>query len=186
MQEKIQNRVFSGTQKGSPAKFFGIARQKNRKTHEAAPVSYARKDSKPEFFSNTEGFPYKIFRHCEMKKIENPVRHPPPPPPMQEKIQNRVFSGTQKGSPAKFFGIARQKNRKTREAPPPSYARKFSIPDFFRNTDWFPYKFFRHCDTRKNRKTRDATPTPMQEKIQNQIFFQTQKGSPTKFYGTVR
>ena len=28
---------------------------------------------------------------------------------------------------------------------PPSFAWKFSIPEFFRNTEGFSYEFYRHC-----------------------------------------
>ena len=180
MQESFQYQIFFETQTGSPTSFFGIARQEKIEKLVMQPRLLCKKRFKTDFFSNTEGFSYKIFRHCEMKKIENPVRHPPSP--MQDKIQYRVFSRTQKGSHAKFFGIARQKHRKTREAPPVSYAGKDSKPGFFSNTEGFPYKIYWPSETIK---------FPCKTLL-IYIFFpypnvsETTRVPPTIFFGTVR
>ena len=47
--------------------------------------------------------------------------------------------------------------------PSPSYAWKFSIPEFFSNTEGFPQDFFRYCE--KKRFDKKSWPTPLMHKI---------------------
>ena len=98
-----------------------------------------------------------------MKKIENPVRHPPSP--MQDKIQYRVFSGTQKGSHAKIFGIARQ-NNPTEKRDTLAFINNF----FFYTITFLKHKCpscesFRYCETKEINKHVMQPPPPMCEKI---------------------
>ena len=60
----------------------------------------------------------------------------------------RKISGKQKGSFTNLFVsvLWDKKFRQNRDAP--SYAWKFSIPGFFRNTEVFSYEFYRHCETK--------------------------------------
>ena len=62
-------------------------------------------------------------------------------------IRYRKISGKQKGSFTKVFGPVRRKIS-TKPWCPPSYAWEFSIPEFFRNTEGFPYEIYRHCETK--------------------------------------
>ena len=71
---------------------------------------------------------------------------------------------------------------------PSSSARKFWYEVLFRNTDWFPYEFFRHCETKINQQ-KILILIPL---LLHPIFFKNQKASETtkgsrmKFFSPVR
>ena len=67
-------RKFSETQKDSSTNCFGNVRQKNFDGESWYPSpSYAWKFPILEFFWNTEGFPYEVFRYRETKKIRQKI-----------------------------------------------------------------------------------------------------------------
>ena len=60
-------------------------------------------------YLKNKGFPHEDFRHCETKDFGRKIVRPPPPPFLLNFFPYHKFSETQKGSPTKFFGTARQK-----------------------------------------------------------------------------
>ena len=179
---------FSGTQKGSPKKFFGTVRQQ---------IFYRKSWYAPSypFFFDTRKLPENRrvrlqsfpFRSCETKNFDK-TKMPPPLLCMkifdkrsflkhQSVLQwnisvqwDRNFDGKSWYHPALlsikylslpelfwntewfpgevFFGPVREKIFDKTVKLPPSFAWKFSIPEFFRNTEGFSYEFYRHCETK--------------------------------------
>ena len=82
------------------------------------------------------------------KNFSRESRDTPPPLLPIKYFFLQKFSKTQNGSLANFFRsceiIFFDKTVKL----PPSFAWKFSIPEFFRNTEGFSYEFYRHCETK--------------------------------------
>ena len=68
---------------------------------------------------------------------------------MHQNFLYQIFFEMQKGSPTSFLGVLRHKEffdrnvMSPRPPPPPSYARQFSTPEVFWNTDVFPYEIYR-------------------------------------------
>ncbi len=60
----------SDTPKCSPTKYFGTVGHKVFDKTVKLPLSFAWKNSIPEFFWNTEGFFYESYRHCEAKSFQ--------------------------------------------------------------------------------------------------------------------
>ena len=78
----------------------------------------------PETVWNTEGFPHKIFWHCETKSFDGKSWNPPI---MHKIFRNPKFPETQEGSPSMFFGTVRRKiSPENRDTLPPL------IHNFFR------------------------------------------------------
>ena len=51
--------------------------------------------------------------------------------------------------PGEVFSVMwDEKNFRQNRDASPSFAWKFSIPEFFRNTEVFSYEFYRHCETK--------------------------------------
>ena len=69
------------------------------------------------------------------------------PPLIHKFFPYQKFSETQNGSLAKFFRSCEIKKIFNKNVKlPPSFAWKFSIPEFFRNTEVFSYELYRHWD----------------------------------------
>ena len=117
----------------------------------------------PENFRKTEGFLYKAFRF-------GPVRQKVPtnpwcPPPMHENFRWKNFSEAPKCSPMKYFNTVRQKlRRKIVIPPPPPYPNFFDTRNYC-NRKGFPYKNFRHCETKKFRRKIVILPPPPLSKL---------------------
>ena len=120
---------------------FGPVRQKKP----WCPPSYAWKFSIKEFFWNTKAFSNEIFRYIETKtSTENRDN------PLSIKYFSlpEIFWNTE-WLPGEVFSVLWDKKifDKTVKLPP-SFAWKFSIPEFFRNTEGFSYEFSRHWETK--------------------------------------
>ena len=83
------------------------------------------------------------------------------------------------------FGPVKQKVPTKPWCPPPSYAWKFSIKEFFWNTRVFSNEIFRYSETKTSTENCD-TPPPLMQTFSIPEIFATVKDSPTKFFGTVR
>ena len=60
MHEKFRDQNFSETRKGSPAKFFGIVRQKELRQNRDTPFIQKKFDTRT-FLKHREGLPTKVF-----------------------------------------------------------------------------------------------------------------------------
>ena len=125
---------------------FGPVRQKNS-MKPWCPSSYAWKFSIKEFFWNTKVFSNGIFWYSETKTFRWKIVIPPSLLSIKF-FPYQKFLETQNGSLAKFFRSCQKKNFDKTVKFPPSFARKFSIPEFFRHTEVFSYEFYRHCETK--------------------------------------
>ena len=88
------------------------------------------------------------------------------------------ISGKQKGSFTKLFVLVLRdkKFRQNRDAPPPSYAWKFSMKEFFWNTKVFSNEIFRYSETKTSTENRDTPPPPLSIKYFSlpEIFWNTE------------
>ena len=120
------------------------------------------------FFWKTEGFLYKAFRSGRVRqKISTENRDtphpPPPPPPPPPPLASISFFRTRKILKHRmvpwrsFFRSCEIKNifDKTVKL---SFAWKFSIPEFFRNTEMFSYEFYWHCETKIFQRSSVVSP----------------------------
>ena len=140
---------FPDAPKCSPTKFFGTVRQKIlTENRDMPPLIHKHLFDTKKFLLENRRIPLQSFsfRSCETKNFDGKSWYPPPP-----RIHN--FFPYQKNSEkpngflAKFFRSCEMKNifDKTVKL---SFAWKFSIPEFFRNTEMFSYEFYRHCETK--------------------------------------
>ena len=99
------------------------------------------------FFWKTEGFLYKAFRFGRVRQKISTENRDTPPPRIHNFFPYQKNSEKPNGFLAKFFRSCEMKNifDKTVKL---SFAWKFSIPEFFRNTEMFSYEFYRHCETK--------------------------------------
>ena len=140
---------------------FGTKRQNSfhRKSWYPSPLFFLT-FSVPESFWNTEGFLDEIFRHSETKIFRRKVLILPLPSYSYPFLLPGIFWNTaQKGSRAKFFGTARQKNS-TKNCD----ITLLSIKFFDTRNQWhpkgFPYESFRHCETKNFRRKILILPPP--------------------------
>ena len=154
---------FSGTQKGSPTKFFGTVRQQifYRKSWYAP--SYPYFFSIPENFRKTEGFLSKAFRFGPVRqKISNFENTKMPPLLCMKIFDKRIFL---KHQSVLQWNISVQWDKnfdgKSWYLPPPLLSIKyFYLPEFFWNTEWFPGEVFSVLWEKKNfRQNREASPS---------------------------
>ena len=140
---------FPDAPKCSPTNFFGTVRQKIlTENRDMPPLIHKNLFDTKKFLLENRRIPLQSFsfRSCETKNFDGKSWYPPPP-----RIHN--FFPYQKNSEkpngflAKFFRSCEMKNifDKTVKL---SFAWKFSIPEFFRNTEMFSYEFYRHCETK--------------------------------------
>ena len=123
-----------------PTEVFGTARQKNSDKN-VMPPSYAWNVSSPDFFRNTEGFHYEVFRHCKTNKFR---RKNVIPSLLSMYIFHTGIFLTQKGPPTYFFlELCAKKNWKYRDAPNPTLLcmKNFSNRIFSKHRR-FPLSFF--------------------------------------------
>ena len=106
------------------------------------------------------------------------------PPLFQIFFRYQKISGKQKGSFTKLFVsvLWDKKFRQNRDAPPPSYAWKFSIKEFFWNTKVFSNEIFRYSETKTSTENRDTPPSPYQNFFDTRNYCNS-KGFP---YGNFR
>ena len=139
---------FPDAPKCSPTNFFGTVRQKIlTENRDMPPLIHKHLFDTKKFLLENRRIPLQSFsfRSCETKNFDGKSWYPPP------RIHN--FFPYQKNSEkpngflAKFFRSCEMKNifDKTVKL---SFAWKFSIPEFFRNTEMFSYEFYRHCETK--------------------------------------
>ena len=125
---------------------FGPVRQKNSTKPWCPSPSYAWKLSIKEFFWNTKVFSNEIFWYSLTKKLfDGKLWYPPP-------LIHKIFFPTRNFLKHRivpwrsFFGPVRLKKVDKTVKLPPSFAWKFSLPEFFRNTAGFSYEFYGHWE----------------------------------------
>ena len=124
-------------------KFFGTVRQESfdkKSWHNSLKHKIFRY---PKLVTHTEGFPYKIFRHCETKSFWQIIVILPPPPPLIHKFfRYQKFCETKKGSPTKFFGTVRQQIFYRKSWYSPLSHKVFRHPKFSETQTGSSTKFF--------------------------------------------
>ena len=85
-------------------------------------------------------------------------------------------SETLKGSPTNIFGTVRQKNSTENLVTPPFLSIKFFATGNFlkHSTERFPYKIFRHCETKKFRRKILLLPLLIHKVFRYRNFSETQ------------
>ena len=124
---------------------LGPVRQKISIKPWCPPPSYAWKFSIKEFFWNTEVFSDEIFWYSQTKTFRR-----------------------------KIFSVLWNKKKFPRWSFPPSFAWKFSIPEFFRNTEVFSYEFYRHCETKIFQRSLVISPSYAENFAIHEIFWNTE------------
>ena len=179
----------SETLKVSATKFFGTVGQKlfDGKSWHSPP-------SHPNFFDtrnfcNSKRFPpYGNFRHCETKSFRRKILILSPPPPLIQTFSIAEIIATEKDSPTEIFGTVWRKifEGKTWYSPPP-----ISYPNFFHtrnycNSKGFPYRNFRHCETKNfRRKILILPPLSLIQTFSIPETIATVNDYPTEIFGTV-
>ena len=137
------------------------------------PPSYALTFSVIEIFWNTKVFSNEIFCYSGTKTFRRKIVIPLPNSyPKKTFSLPENFWNTEWFPGESFSVLWDKKNRQNREASP-SFAWKFSIPEFFRNTEGFSYELYRHCETKFFQRTL-WYPLPMHETLRFTIFLQHQ------------
>ena len=88
----------------------------DKKDQQNRDTTIIQKNSKPEYFWNTDGFAHENFCRCETKKFDKIVT-----PLLSKNFWYQNISETQKGSPTVFFGDLVQKKLLRKKVTPPSY-----------------------------------------------------------------
>ncbi len=144
---------------------------------------------------STEGFTYKIFRHCETKNFRPKILILPPPLlSINFFATGNFLKHNAEGFLYEMFRYCKTKNfrRKILILPPPLWSINFFAAGNFlkHSTEGFTYKIFRHCETKNFRPKILILPPPPSYPYTFSLpetFWNTaQKASPTKFFGTVR
>ena len=179
----------NAAQKGSPAMFFGTERQKNStKNRDIFLLSIKFFDTRNQW--HPRQFPYEFFGTVRQNVFGRKFRYSPRPSrPQTYSLPETFRNATQKGSPAMFFGTARQKIfQENRDI------FLLGIKFFDPWNQWhhrrFPYEFIRHCETKRFRQNFLILPTPS---FSSTNFFATgnfpkhiTERFPFKVFGTAR
>ena len=138
---------FSDTPKCSPTNFFGTVRQKIlTENRDMPPLIHKNLFDTKKFLLENRRIPLQSFsfRSCETKNFDGKSWYPPLVSIFffrtRKILKNRMVSW-------RFFRSCEMKKifDKTVKL---SFAWKFLIPEFFRNTEMFSYEFYRHCETK--------------------------------------
>ena len=167
--------------------FFGTARQKDStKNRDIILLSIDYFDTRNQW--HHRGFPWEFFRHCETKCFREKILKLPPrlSRPQTYSLPETFRNAAHNGSPAMFFGTARQKNS-TKNRDLKLLSMKFFDTRNQWNTEVFPYEIFRYCETEQYRqKIVQPVPSLIPNIIRYQKLSETPKSSSTKLFGTVR
>ena len=141
---------FSGKQKGSFTKLFVSVLWDNKFRQNPDAPSYAWKVSIKFFFLKHQSvLQWNIL--VQWDKNFSTENRDTSPPLLSIKIFSlpEIFWNTE-WFPGEVFSVLWDKKifDKTMKGWSPSFAWKFSIPKFFRNTEVFSYEFYRHCETK--------------------------------------
>ena len=128
---------------------------------------YALKFSTPETFRNTEDSSAKTFGTLRWKKFRRKIVAPPL---MHKTSGYQKLSEKRKGFSPKHFKIVRQKvSAKNCDK---SFAKNFSLPESFRNTEEINYDFFATA-RQKPSTERSDTSSQAQNALIQKIFRKT-------------
>ena len=127
---------------------FGPVRQKMSTKPWCPPPSYAWKFLRKNFSETPNCSPMKYFGTVRQKLFDGKSWYPPPPLLSIKFFSLSEFFWNTEWFPGEVFSVLWDKQNFDKTVKlPPSFAWKFSIPEFFQNTEVF-YEFYRHCETK--------------------------------------
>ena len=145
--------------KGSPAKFFGTARQKNwSKNRDITLLSIKIFGSQNRWHPKV--FPYDIFRHCGTKIFQRKILILPLPL-IQKLFRYQKSSETQhRRDPLRNVLVLRHKTKSTKNRDITILSKENFDTRNQWHPKWFRYEFCRHCDTKKfSKENLDTSPS---------------------------
>ena len=162
--------------------FFGTVRQKNFDGKLWYPLLCIKFFDTPNFLKHRRDA-HEIFWHCETKNFRR--KNVKPTFSSIKLFDTRKFPENRRVPLQSFsFRSCETKSSDKTVKLPPSFAWKFSIPEFFRNTEVFSYEFYRHCETKIFQRSL-VYPLLMHKILRYTKFSEIPKCSPRNIFGTV-